>query len=63
MSASQGQHGSPVQQLKHLTHVERRWLEWGFEGGGVLLHLVQEYVRHLGHLDVVSALCGGFVGE
>ena len=118
---------TPVQLLKHLTHVEHRWLEWGFEGrdvadpwaderdgrwyvapdetltdlltafraqtrrsdtiiasndletvgrpgerwnGGppatlerVLLHLVQEYARHLGHLDVVAELGGGPVGE
>lgn len=116
-----------MQLLKHLTHVERRWLEWGFEGlvvddpwgdhrdgrwfvtddetpvyllaafraqtvrsnavvaahdldevgqpgdrwdgappatlERVLLHLVQEYARHLGHLDVVAELCGGPVGE
>ncbi|MEO5743613.1 MAG: DinB family protein [Terracoccus sp.] len=118
---------TPVQLLKHLTHVEHRWLEWGFEGRPVanpwadqrdgrwyaaddetltdllaafraqvrrsdavvaahgldevgqpgerwngeppatlervLLHLVQEYARHLGHLDVVAELCGGPVGE
>lgn len=118
---------TPLQLLKHLTHVERRWLEWGFEGSRVddpwadhrdgrwyvaddetpatlladfraqsvrsttivaahdldeigqpgerwdgappatlervLLHLVQEYARHLGHLDVVAELCGGSVGE
>ncbi len=29
----------------------------------VLFHLVQEYARHLGHLDVVSELAGGEVGE
>ena len=23
---------TPLQLLKHLTHVEQRWLEWGFEG-------------------------------
>ncbi len=118
---------TPLQLLKHLTHVERRWLEWGFEGaavaepwadsrdgrwfvddteslvdlhrafreqtrrsnsvisahaltdvgqpgprwGGqrpatlerVLLHLVQEYARHLGHLDIVVELAGGPTGE
>ena len=118
---------TPLELLKHLTHVERRWLEWGFEGRAVddpwadqrdgrwhvaddetlpgllaafraqaersdaviaahgldevgrpgerwngeppatlervLLHLVQEYARHLGHLDVVAELCGGPVGE
>jgi uncharacterized damage-inducible protein DinB len=114
--------------VQHLSHVERRWLEWGFEGhdvpdpwgdadaGGVwrvapgttldqlltrlatqaatsrsivathaldevgapsprwegtppptlervLLHLVQEYARHLGHLDVVCELAGAGTGE
>lgn len=29
----------------------------------ILLHLVQEYARHLGHLDVVAELAGGPVGE
>jgi len=26
---------TPLQLLKHLRHVERRWLEWGFEGRDV----------------------------
>ncbi|MEW1953767.1 DUF664 domain-containing protein [Terrabacter sp. NPDC080008] len=26
---------TPVQLVKHLTLVERRWLEWGFEGAAV----------------------------
>ncbi|OFE18420.1 Mini-circle protein [Humibacillus sp. DSM 29435] len=121
---------TPLELLNHLTHVERRWLEWGFEGRTVadpwadhrdhrdgrwhvaddetlatlltafrsqaarsdavlaahgleevgqpgerwngkppatlervLLHLMQEYARHLGHLDIVAELCGGPVGE
>jgi uncharacterized damage-inducible protein DinB len=118
---------TPAALLKHLTFVERRWLEWGFEGRDVgdpwgderdghwyvapgetlaelvdaardqaartsailaahelgavgqpgerwdgadpatlervLFHLVQEYARHLGQLDVVSELAGGEVGE
>lgn len=118
---------TPLQLLKHLTFVELRWLEWGFEGRDVpdpwgdrrdgrwyvgpeetldgllaalsaqaersgaviaghdlseagkpgerwdgeppatleriLLHLLQEYARHLGHLDVVSELAGGPTGE
>jgi hypothetical protein len=29
----------------------------------VLLHVVQEYARHLGHLDIVSELGGGVTGE
>ncbi|MHB8380387.1 MAG: mycothiol transferase [Acidimicrobiales bacterium] len=118
---------TPLELVKHLTFVETRWLEWGFEGLNVadpwgdrrddrwfvdecetreellialneqgmrtrriiegndlnafgtpgprwdgaapptlervLLHLVQEYARHLGHLDVVVELAGGTVGE
>jgi hypothetical protein len=118
---------TPIELVKHLTYVERRWLEWGFEGldvgdpwgdrrdgrwhvdddeddeavlgalahqgtrttsiiashdldevgrpserwGGeapptlerVLFHLLQEYARHLGHLDVVAEIVGGSVGE
>jgi len=118
---------TPLQLLKHLTHVERRWLVWGFEGEPVsdpwgdardgrwyvapeetlhgllealraqaertrevvlahdlhdvgrpgerwegtepatlervLLHLVQEYARHVGNLDVVRELVDGTVGE
>jgi uncharacterized damage-inducible protein DinB len=29
----------------------------------VLFHLVQEYARHVGHLDIVSELAGGQIGE
>jgi uncharacterized damage-inducible protein DinB len=118
---------APIELLKHLRYVERRWLEWGFEGRQVadpwgdqqdgrwhvgraetlsaliealqaqatvteaivarhdlaeigqpgerwdgaapaslervLFHLVQEYARHLGQLDVVSELSGGEAGE
>jgi len=28
-----------------------------------LLHLVQEYARHLGHLDIVAELIDGTQGE
>jgi uncharacterized damage-inducible protein DinB len=118
---------TPVELLKHLTFVEMRWLEWGFEGREVaepwgdnhngrwhvpaeetlaqlasalvaqgdrsrdvigshdlseigrpgprwdgadpptleriLFHLLQEYARHLGHLDIVVELADGSVGE
>lgn len=29
----------------------------------ILFHLLQEYARHLGHLDVVAELAGGLTGE
>jgi hypothetical protein len=118
---------TPLELVKHLTYVEMRWLEWGFEGRPVaepwgdsrhgrwhvapeetldgllaglreqaarsravvaahdladvgrpgerwegahppaleriLLHLVQEYARHAGHLDIVRELADGTVGE
>lgn len=118
---------TPLELLMHLTFVERRWLEWGFEGVAVpdpwgdqkdgrwhvppdqtlddllaelarraarsdaiisghdldeigapgerwngnppatlervLLHLLQEYARHLGHLDIVAEVAGGPTGE
>jgi uncharacterized damage-inducible protein DinB len=113
--------------VKHLTYVEMRWLEWGFEGHAVdepwgdqvgdrwyvgpddspdslieqlrlrgertsaivrrhhlddvgepgprwsgddpatlervLFHLVQEYARHLGHLDIYAELADAELGE
>jgi uncharacterized protein DUF664 len=118
---------TPIQLLKHLTYVELRWLEWGFEGRDVgdpwadnreerwyvgpaeslgdlvaalhsqavrsravveahdltdvgvpgerwdgadppplervLFHLLQEYARHVGHLDIVRELADGHLGE
>ncbi|MFI5063070.1 MAG: DUF664 domain-containing protein [Streptosporangiales bacterium] len=118
---------TPAELLQHLTYVELRWLEWGFEGrdvadpwgdrqdgrwhvdadetlgeliaalhaqaartraiveshdladigqpgerwGGadppalerVLFHVLQEYARHVGHLDIVSELASGETGE
>jgi len=118
---------TPLELVRHLTFVEMRWLEWGFEGHKVaepwgdqrdgrwyvspheppegliaalrsraaptravveghdlaavgrpgprwdgaepptleriLFHLLQEYARHLGHLDIVVELAEGPVGE
>ncbi|GLL07748.1 DinB family protein [Dactylosporangium matsuzakiense] len=118
---------TPLGLLKHLRHVELRWLEWGFEGRAVaepwgdrgedgwfvapgesrdtlsaellaqgaitravvgrhaldavgapgprwdgaepptlervLFHLVQEYARHVGHIDIVAELEDGPRGE
>jgi uncharacterized damage-inducible protein DinB len=118
---------TPLELVKHLTHVERRWLVWGFLGEPVddpwgdsrdgqwyvgqeeslddlvhelsvqavvtrsvienhelsdagkpgerwdgdapatleriLFHLLQEYARHIGHLDVVRELVDGRIGE
>lgn len=118
---------TPAELLKHCTFVEKRWLEWGFEGRDigdpwaderdgrwyvapektlgelvaamhaqaqrtraiveahdladvgqpgerwdgaepatlerVLFHLLQEYARHVGHIDIASELAGGPTGE
>jgi uncharacterized damage-inducible protein DinB len=119
---------TPIELARHLTFVERRWLQWGFAGRDIgdpwadrgagdrwqvaadepvarvlrelqaegentrrlvaghaldeagapgprwdgappasldriLIHLVQEYARHLGQLDVVTELAGGATGE
>ena len=41
----------------------------GWDGGDppalerILLHLLQEYARHIGHLDIVSELAAGEIGE
>jgi uncharacterized damage-inducible protein DinB len=118
---------APIELLKHLTYVELRWLEWGFEGRDIaepwgdsrdhrwyvapeetltdvitalhdqavrsravieahslseagvpgdrwegadppsleriLFHLIQEYARHTGHMDIVRELIDGRVDE
>jgi Protein of unknown function (DUF664) len=119
---------TPLELLKHLVFVERRWMQWGFDAeqvpdpwgdhdpgserwllesddtlfalterlraiaarteattrkaeltdrarlggrfisdpptlGWILIHLLQEYARHVGHLDVVRELIDGTVGE
>lgn len=118
---------TPLELLKHLRFMERRWLEWGFEGqaiadpwadqrdgrwfvaedesldsllaglaeqaersraiieahdlaevgqpgerwGGaepatlerVLFHMLQEYARHVGHIDIVCELATGTTDE
>ena len=118
---------TPLELLKHLRYMERRWLVWGFEGqaiadpwadrrddrwfvaedetldsllaglaeqaersraiigahdlaevgrpgerwaGGepatlerVLFHMLQEYARHVGHIDIVCELVTGTAGE
>ncbi|MGW2918839.1 DinB family protein [Streptomyces angustmyceticus] len=122
---------APLELLKHLAHVEMRWLQWGFSGetvsepwgdmecrggrwrvgpeetfdelraffreqcersreivaeaswedraaslggevppederpalGWILFHLLQEYARHVGHLDIARELADGNIGE
>ena len=79
---------TPLELPRHLTYMERRWLEWGFEGRAVadpwgdrrdgrwyvgpeeslqdlrcLFHMLQEYARHLGHLDIACELAGMPAGQ
>src|SRR6266540_208354 len=63
---------SPIELLKHLVYMEQRWLVWGFTGerdpaspalSWILLHVLQEYARHAGHLDIVRELADGRTGE
>lgn len=118
---------TPLELLKHLRYMERRWLEWGFAGQAiadpwaderdgrwfvaddetlesllaglagqaersraiieahdlaevgqpgerwagaepatlerVLFHMLQEYARHVGHIDIVCELATGTAGE
>jgi hypothetical protein len=120
---------TPLELVKHLAYMERRWLQWGFDGepvtdpwgdtlpgterwhvtaeessedllsmladvgrrtaaiagaadlsdvaadtarfagrrpptlGWILCHVLQEYARHVGHLDIVRELADGSVGE
>jgi uncharacterized damage-inducible protein DinB len=120
---------TPLELVKHLVYMERRWLRWGFAGehvdepwgdrgpderwqvrpdetaaeliarmhqggdrtrsiveaadlsdlaapggrfagdavpptlGWILFHVLQEYARHAGHLDIVRELADGEVGE
>jgi uncharacterized damage-inducible protein DinB len=56
-----------VVERHHLDEVGRPGERWN--GGEpatlerILLHLTQEYARHVGHLDIVTELAGGPVGE
>jgi len=64
---AQGAHTSAVVASNDLTAVGAPGPRW--EGAQppalerVLFHLLQEYARHLGHLDIVAELAGGPVGE
>src|SRR5699024_613815 len=44
-----------------------RGADWGEQEPAtlerILLHLQQEYARHLGHIDIVAELAGGTLGE
>jgi hypothetical protein len=47
--------------------VGQRGEGWSADGPASLervwLHLLQEYARHFGHLDIISELAGGQAGE
>ncbi len=64
---AQGSVTSSVVRAHELSDIGRRGERW--EGAApptlerVLFHLLQEYARHVGHLDVVRELMDGKVGE
>ena len=64
---AQGRHTRAVVEDNELTALGAPGPRW--EGSDppplerVLFHLVQEYARHLGHLDIVTEIAGGPVGE
>ena len=64
---TQGTHTSTVIATSPLTAVGAPGPRWEGEPPAslerVLFHLLQEYARHLGHLDIVTELAGGPVGE
>ena len=64
---AQGAHTSTVVEGNELTTLGAPGPRWETAAPAtlerVLFHLVQEYARHLGHLDVVVELAGGPVGE
>jgi uncharacterized damage-inducible protein DinB len=64
---AQGAHTATVVAATELTTVGAPGPRWDGAAPAplerVLFHLLQEYARHLGHLDVVVELAGGPVGE
>ncbi|MEV4642955.1 DUF664 domain-containing protein [Actinoplanes sp. NPDC049548] len=64
---AQGAHTASVVGRSDLTAVGAPGPRWDGAAPAtlerVLFHLVQEYARHLGHLDIVAELAGGPVGE
>jgi hypothetical protein len=64
---AQGTHTRAVVEVTDLAEVGAPGPRWeGAEPATlerVLFHLLQEYARHLGHLDIVVELAGGPVGE
>jgi hypothetical protein len=68
---------TPLELLKHLAYMERRWLCWGFRAEQlpdphgdedprplrILTYVLQEYARHAGHLDVAREVIDGTTGE
>ncbi|MEW2379129.1 DinB family protein [Micromonospora sp. NPDC047812] len=64
---AQGAHTTAVVRANDLTAVGAPGPRWDGADPAtlerVLFHLLQEYARHLGHLDIVAELAGGPVGK
>ena len=65
--AAQGRHTEAVIAGHDLDEVGQPGERWSGQPPAtlerVLFHLVQEYARHVGHLDIVCELAGGETGE
>jgi uncharacterized damage-inducible protein DinB len=64
---AQGDRSRAVVESHHLSEVGRPGPRWDGADPAtlerILFHLLQEYARHLGHVDIVAELAGGSVGE
>jgi uncharacterized damage-inducible protein DinB len=64
---AQGKHTSAVITATNLTAIGAPGPRWDGAPPApldrVLFHLLQEYARHVGHLDIVTELAGGPTGE
>lgn len=64
---AQGARSRSIIELHDLAEIGRPGPRWNGQPPAslerILFHLLQEYARHLGHLDVVVELAGGPVGE
>ena len=64
---AQGRHTTEVLTSRDLSEIGKPGARW--EGAAppplerICFHLLQEYARHLGHLDIVTELAGGPTGE
>jgi len=65
--AAQAERSSAIIQAHDLAEVGQPGDRWDGDDPAslerILFHLLQEYARHVGHLDIVAELAGGATGE